>query len=86
MGHGFSRGQPRCLQVERECNVLVHWRFWLPFHNQSRTTARNLRRPEIAEGWRPRSAFERDAIVSQTDVTAALQRLGITLLRARPKC
>jgi hypothetical protein len=44
--------------------------------------ARNLRRAGIAEGvimkiagWRTRSVFERYAIVSQTDIAEALQKL-----------
>ncbi len=54
----------------------------LLFHDLRRTAARNLRRAGIAEGvimkiggWRTRSVFERYAIVSQTDITEALQKL-----------
>ncbi len=54
----------------------------LLFHDLRRTAARNLRRAGIAEGvimkiggWRTRSVFERYAIVSQTDIADALQRL-----------
>jgi integrase len=54
----------------------------LLFHNLRRTAARNLRRAGVAEGvimkiggWRTRSVFERYAIVSQTDITEAMQKL-----------
>jgi len=54
----------------------------LLFHDLRRTAARNLRRAGIAEGvimkiggWRTRSVFERYAIVSQTDIAEALQKL-----------
>ena len=54
----------------------------LLFHDLRRTAARNFRRAGIAEGvimkiggWRTRSVFERYAIVSQTDVEDALQKL-----------
>jgi integrase len=54
----------------------------LLFHDLRRTAARNLRRAGVAEGvimkiggWRTRSVFERYAIVSQTDIVEAMQRL-----------
>ena len=54
----------------------------LLFHDLRRTAARNFRRAGIAEGiimkiggWRTRSVFERYAIVSQTDVQDALEKL-----------
>ncbi len=54
----------------------------LLFHDLRRTAARNLRRAGVAEGiimkiagWRTRSTFERYAIVSQTDIQEALQKL-----------
>ncbi len=54
----------------------------LIFHDLRRTAARNLRRAGVAEGvimkiggWRTRAVFERYAIVSQTDIADALQRL-----------
>lgn len=54
----------------------------LIFHDLRRTAARNLRRAGVAEGvimkiggWRTRSVFERYAIVSQTDVRDALEKL-----------
>ena len=54
----------------------------LIFHDLRRTAARNLRRAGVAEGvimkiggWRTRSLFERYAIVSQSDVKDALQKL-----------
>ena len=54
----------------------------LIFHDLRRTAARNLRRAGAAEGvimkiggWRTRSVFERYAIVSQTDILDALQKL-----------
>lgn len=54
----------------------------LLFHDLRRTAARNLRRAGIAEGvimkiggWRTRSVFERYAIVSQTDIQDAMQKL-----------
>jgi integrase len=54
----------------------------LLFHDLRRTAARNLRRAGVAEGvimkiggWRTRSVFERYAIVSQTDIAEAMQKL-----------
>ena len=54
----------------------------LIFHDLRRTAARNLRRAGVAEGvimkiggWRTRAVFERFAIVSQTDIADAVQRL-----------
>ena len=54
----------------------------LLFHDLRRTAARNLRRAGAAEGvimkiggWRTRSVFERYAIVSQADISDAIQKL-----------
>jgi integrase len=54
----------------------------LLFHDLRRTAARNLRKAGVAEGvimkiggWRTRSVFERYAIVSQSDVVDAIQKL-----------
>lgn len=54
----------------------------LIFHDLRRTAARNLRRAGVAEGvimkiggWRTRSVFERYAIVSQSDISDAIQKL-----------
>jgi integrase len=54
----------------------------LIFHDLRRTAARNLRRAGVAEGvimkiggWRTRSVFERYAIVAQSDVVDAMQKL-----------
>jgi integrase len=54
----------------------------LLFHDLRRTAARNFRRAGIAEGvimkiggWKTRSAFERYAIVSHSDIEDALQKL-----------
>jgi integrase len=54
----------------------------LLFHDLRRTAARNLRRAGVAEGvimkiggWRTRSVFERYAIVSQADISDAIQKL-----------
>ena len=54
----------------------------LLFHDVRRTAARNLRRAGSAEGvimkigsWRTRSVFERYAIVSQSDISDAIQKL-----------
>jgi integrase len=54
----------------------------LLFHDLRRTAARNLRQAGVAEGiimkiagWQTRSVFERYAIVSQTDIQEALQKL-----------
>src|SRR5438105_15765418 len=52
------------------------------FHDLRRTAARNLRKAGIAEGvimriggWRTRSVFDRYAIVSQSDISDAMQKL-----------
>jgi integrase len=54
----------------------------LLFHDLRRTGARNLRRAGVAEGiimkiggWRTRSAFERYAIVSRSDMNDAILKL-----------
>jgi integrase len=54
----------------------------LILHDTRRTAARNFRRAGVAEGvimriggWKTRSVFDRYAIVSQTDVVDALQKL-----------
>ncbi len=54
----------------------------LLFHDLRRTAARNLRRAGVAEGvimkiggWRTRSVFERYAIVTQSDIKDAVQKL-----------
>lgn len=54
----------------------------LLFHDLRRTATRNLRRAGVAEGvimkiggWRTRSVFERYAIVSQADISDAIQNL-----------
>jgi integrase len=56
----------------------------LLFHDLRRTAARNLRRAGVAEtvimkigGWRTRSVFERYAIVAQSDIADAMQKLEI---------
>lgn len=56
----------------------------LLFHDLRRTAARNFRRAGAAEGvimkiggWRTRSVFERYAIVSQSDIQDALQKLEL---------
>lgn len=56
----------------------------LLFHDLRRTAARNLRRAGVAEGvimkiggWRTRSVFERYAIVSQSDIADAMQKLEV---------
>ena len=52
------------------------------FHDLRRTAARNLRRAGAAEGvimkiggWKTRSVFERYAIVAQSDIADAVQKL-----------
>ncbi len=62
----------------------------LLFHDLRRTAARNLRRAGVAEGvimkiggWKTRSVFERYAIVSQTDIAEAMQKLEIQQNRHR---
>lgn len=78
-------------QVSSDANCGVCERHWsitrlryrgLIFHDLRRTAARNLRRAGVAEGvimkiggWRTRAVFERYAIVSQTDIADAVQRL-----------
>ena len=54
----------------------------LLFHDLRRTGARNLRRAGVAEGvimkiggWKTRSVFERYAIVANSDVNDAIERL-----------
>ena len=54
----------------------------LIFHDLRRTAARNLRRAGVAEGviqkiggWRTRSVFDRYAIVTQTDIADAMNKL-----------
>ena len=54
-------------------------------HDLRRTAARNLRRAGAAEGvimkiggWRTRSVFERYAIVSQADISDAIQKLDVS--------
>ncbi len=54
----------------------------LIFHDLRRTAARNLRRAGVAEGvimkiggWKTRSVFERYAIVAQSDIQDAMQKL-----------
>jgi integrase len=56
----------------------------LLFHDLRRTAARNLRRAGVAEGvimkiggWRTRAVFERYAIVSQSDIVDAIQKLEV---------
>ena len=56
----------------------------LLFHDLRRTAARNLPRAGVAEGvimriagWRTRSVFERYALVSQTDISEAMQKLEV---------
>ena len=56
----------------------------LLFHDLRRTAARNLRRAGVAEGvimkiggWKTRSVFEHYAIVFQSDIADAMQRLEI---------
>lgn len=56
----------------------------LIFHDLRRTAARNLRRAGVAEGviqkiggWKTRSVFERYAIVDQSDIAAAMQKLEV---------
>ncbi len=54
----------------------------LLFHDLRRTAARNLRRAGVAEGvimkiggWKTRSVFERYAVIAQSDVADAMQKL-----------
>jgi integrase len=54
----------------------------LLFHDLRRTAARNLRKAGVAEGvimkiggWRTRSVFERYAIIAQSDIADAVQKL-----------
>jgi hypothetical protein len=75
------RQQLRC--AHRVLPPLVHpMRQRLIFYEPRRTAARNLRRAGVAEraiqkisGWRTRSVFDRYAIVTQTDIADAMNKL-----------
>lgn len=70
----------RCKAEKKPSNRLKY--VGLIFHDLRRTAARNLRRAGVAEGvimkiggWKTRSVFERYAIVAQSDIQDAIQRL-----------
>lgn len=72
----------RCGSCDRKWNRTELKYRGLIFHDLRRTAARNLRRAGVAEGvimrvggWRTRSVFERYNIVSQADISDALQKL-----------
>jgi integrase len=86
MDHVFTRSNGRPVRIFRRTWDKARTAAGVPnllFHDLRRTAARNFRRAGAAEGvimkiggWRTRSVFERYAIVSQSDIQDALEKLG----------
>jgi len=81
----FTRGGERAIKDFRKAWAKACEKAGVPgllVHDLRRTAARNLRRAGVAEGviqkiggWRTRSVFERYAIVTESDLADAVERL-----------